>query len=93
MRLRDSVVLVRSGQDEADGVTVPAQLHYTGASVSADGSSVVLADRARVIVKALPIQPAAVYWHGIRYELAGPPMPRTKGSTVHHYTIPLQRST
>ena len=93
MILQDKVTLVEGHNTEDTGTVVPAHLYYTSTAVTADSSTLVAAERARVNVEQLPFTPGGVYWHGIRFELAGPPMPRTRDGRVHHYTIPLQRST
>lgn len=95
--LHDAITIVRSQQPEDEGVTVPASVYFTTTGVSATSGSLFATEQLRAIVRTLPrdLTPTAdaVFWRGTRYTLDGAPMPRMKRGRVHHYTIPLQRTT
>lgn len=94
MRLDDTVTLTSSGTS----MDVPAHVYYTSTGVDVGSGNVYATEQLRAIVPRLPELPmtpttSSVTWRGDQYSLAGPPMVRMRRGRVHHYTIPLQRTT
>lgn len=97
LQLHDQVTITRAGGTEAEGTPVPAMVYFTTTALAAGTGSLYATEEARAIVTTLPwsVSPSntSVYWQGRRYTLSGPPMPRMRRGRLHHYTLPLQRTT
>lgn len=95
--LHDRVTIAGAQQDETEGTTVPAMVYFTSTGVSAQSGSLFATEQLRAIVARLPrkITPTTdvVWWRGTRYSLDGDPMAHMRKGRLHHYTIPLQRTT
>ena len=97
LQLHDQVTLAQGQDPESAGTTVPAMVYFTSTALSVGSGSLYATEEARAIVTTLPwpVSPSntSVYWQGRRYGLSGPPMPRMRRGRLHHYTLPLQRTT